>query len=62
MSSKVLELEFKDRILDKLETNFIDENNKTQEQVRYKFPDCKGRSCQGLILIHKRKSKRKKMN
>ena len=62
MSSKVLELEFKDRILDKLETNFIDENNKTQEHVRYKFPDCKGRSCQGLILIHKRKSKRKKMN
>ena len=62
MSSKVLELDFRDKVLDKLKTNFTDEKNKKREQVRYKFPDCKGRSCQGLILIHKRKTNRKKMN
>ena len=56
------EILLKDSIIDKLETNFIDENNKTHEQVRYSFNEsCKGRSCQGLLMFHKRKSKRKVM-
>ena len=61
---EAIEESYKNSITDEFITPIvsIDENNKTQEHVRYKFPDCKGRSCQGLILIHKRKSKRKKMN
>ena len=56
------EILLKDSIIDKLETNFIDENNKTHEQVRYSFTEsCKGRSCQGLLMFHKRKTKRKVM-
>ena len=56
------EILLKDSIIDKLETNFIDANNKTHEQVRYSFTEsCKGRSCQGLLMFHKRKTKRKVM-
>jgi len=54
-------IELKDSIIDKLQTNFIDENNKTHEQVKYYFTDCKGRSCQGLGMFVKRKTKRKVM-
>ena len=54
-------LSLRDSVIDKLETNFIDETNKTHEQIRYFFPDCKGRTCQGLVLFHKRKTGRKKL-
>ena len=54
-------LQLKDSVIDKLQTNFIDANNKTHEQIKYYFEDCKGRSCQGLGLFHKRKTKRKVM-
>ena len=54
-------LSLRDSVIDKLETNFIDEFNHTHEQIRYFFPDCKGRTCQGLVLFHKRKTKRKKL-
>ena len=57
-----IEIQLKDSIIDKLETNFIDENNKTHEQIRYSFTEsCKGRSCQGLLMFHKRKTGRKVM-
>lgn len=37
-----IEIQLKDSIIDKLETNFIDENNKTHEQIRYSFTEsCK---------------------
>ena len=54
-------LSLRDSVIDKLETNFIDETGKTHEQIRYFFPDCKGRTCQGLVLFHKRKTGRKKL-
>ncbi len=31
-------LSLRDSVIDKLETNFIDEHNKTHEQIRYFFP------------------------
>jgi len=51
----------KDSVIDKLNTNFIDDQGKAHEQIKYHFGDCKGRSCQGLGLYHKRKTKRKVM-
>lgn len=51
----------KDSVIQKLETNFIDDQGKANEQIKYYFGDCKGRSCQGLGLYHKRKTKRKVM-
>ena len=53
-------LQLKDSIIDKLDTAFyVEQLNGTQkliEQVRYNFPTCKGQQCQGLGLMHKRKS------
>ena len=58
-------LQLKDSIIDKLDTAFyVEQSNGTQkliEKVRYNFPNCKGQQCQGLGLIHKRKSGRKVM-
>ena len=51
----------KDSVIQKLETNFIDDRGKFNEQIKYYFGDCKGRSCQGLGLYHKRKTRRKVM-
>jgi len=61
----VMQLDLKDKIIDKLESNFIVDGEansiKQLEQVRYSFPHCKGMLCQGLGLIHKRKTKLKKI-
>jgi len=54
-------ISLKDSVIEKLETNFIDDQGKANEQIKYYFGDCKGRSCQGLGLYHKRKTKRKVM-
>jgi len=54
-------IELKDSVIKKLKTDFIDENNKTRNQVKYYFTDCKGRGCQGLGMYHKRKTDRKVM-
>ena len=58
-------LQLKDSIIDKLDTAFyVEQPNGTQklvEKVRYNFPTCKGQQCQGLGLIHKRKSGHKTM-
>lgn len=51
----------KDSVIEKLDTNFIDSIGRAHEQIKYYFGDCKGRSCQGLGLYHKRKTKRKVM-
>ena len=55
----------KDNIIDKLDTAFyVEQPNgslKQVEKVRYNFPNCKGQQCQGLGLIHKRKSGHKNM-
>ena len=51
-------IELKDSVIKKLKTDFIDENNKTRNQVKYYFTDCKGRGCQGLGMYHKRKTDR----
>ena len=54
------ELELKDSKIDKLDTEFyvVQDNGtlKQVEKVRYNFPHCKGQQCQGLGLMHKRKS------
>ena len=54
------ELELKDSKLHNLDTAFyVEQPNGTQkliEKVRYNFPHCKGQQCQGLGLMHKRKS------
>ena len=59
------ELLLKDSIIDKLDTAFyVDLPNgtvKQVEKVRYNFPHCKGQQCQGLGLLHKRKSGHKTM-
>ena len=52
-------LNLKDSIIEKLEATFIDENNKAHDRIKFFFGDCKGRSCQGLGMVVKRKSKRK---
>ncbi|MDC3410275.1 hypothetical protein OAX35_00130 [Candidatus Pelagibacter ubique] len=54
-------LNLKDSIIEKLEATFIDENNKAHDRIKFFFGDCKGRSCQGLGMVVKRKSKRKVM-
>lgn len=59
------QLGLKDSIIDKLDTAFyVEQPNGTMkqvEQVRYNFPHCKGQQCQGLGLLHKRKSGHKTM-
>ena len=59
------QLELKDSIIDKLDTAFyVEQPNGSQkliEKIRYNFPHCKGQQCQGLGLIHKRKSGHKTM-
>jgi len=59
------ELELKDSKLHNLDTAFyVEQPNGTQkliEKVRYNFPHCKGQQCQGLGLLHKRKSDHKVM-
>ena len=58
-------LELKDSKIDKLDTAFYAEQPngtwKQVEKVRYNFPTCKGQLCQGLGLLHKRKSGHKTM-
>ena len=54
-------IKLKDSIIEKLQTNFIDFTGRPHEQIKYYFGDCKGRSCQGLGMYHKRKSNRKVM-
>ena len=59
------ELQLKDSIIEKLDTLFyvkLDNGSQKQlEKVRYNFPTCKGQQCQGLGLMHKRKSGHKTM-
>jgi integrase len=54
------ELELKDSKIEKLDTEFyvVQENGslKQVEKVRYNFPHCKGQQCQGLGLLHRRKT------
>lgn len=54
------ELELKDNKIEKLDTEFyvVQENGslKQVEKVRYNFPHCKGQQCQGLGLLHRRKT------
>ena len=58
-------LQLKDSVIDKLDTAFyavqVNGTQKLIEKVRYNFPNCKGQQCQGLGLIHKRKSDHKVM-
>jgi len=58
-------LELNNRAIHNLQTEFsetqIDGSIKWVEQVRYNFPHCKGMTCQGLILFHKRKTGAKKL-
>ena len=58
-------LELNNRAIHNLQTDFsetqIDGSIKWVEQVRYNFPHCKGMTCQGLILFHKRKTGAKKL-
>jgi len=59
------QLGLKDSIIDKLDTAFYVElpngTVKQVEKVRYNFPHCKGQQCQGLGLLHRRKSGHKVM-
>ena len=50
----------KDKEIINLDTEFF-VDGKWVEQVRYNFPHCKGMLCQGLMLIHKRKTGAKKI-
>ena len=56
--AKSLNLNNKD--IQNLQSEFS-ENGKWVEQVRYNFPHCKGMLCQGLFLLHKRKTGAKKI-
>jgi|TARA_R110000744_G_scaffold114359_2_gene213866 integrase len=53
-------LNLKDKDIENLQSEFF-VNGKWVEQVRYNFPHCKGMLCQGLLLIHKRKTGAKKI-
>ncbi len=50
----------KDKNIQNLQSEFF-VNGKWVEQVRYNFPNCKGMLCQGLFLLHKRKTAAKKI-
>jgi integrase len=56
--NKTPSLRFNDRAIKTLNTNFTVPNGdgtyRHIDTVRYKFDECKGKSCQGLILIHKK--------